>query len=155
MRALSPLHVRGLFADGDADQNYSVSITLPSALPAGDYLVRHEVIALHNAATSGAAEFYPSCTQIRLSGSGTTLPSSSELVAFPGAYAATDAGILVNIYDTPLNYTMPGGELSTLAARQSAITVPLPATNGTAAAQKRETTPGPAHRMRRVAKRHA
>jgi hypothetical protein len=131
-----------------------VTITLPTDLKAGDYLLRHELIALHNAQTAGKAEFYPSCTQIRLSGAGTASPPASELVKFPGAYAPTDPGLLVNIYTTPLHYAMPGGPLSALAAGRSAITVPLPATNGTADAEKREVHAA-AHRMRRAAKRHA
>jgi len=37
------------------------------------------------------------CAQLKVSGSGTTAPSST--VSSPGAYKATDPGILVSIYN--------------------------------------------------------
>jgi hypothetical protein len=40
-------------------------------LALGDYPVRYEIIALRLAVTFGSAEFYPSCTQIRIGGSQT------------------------------------------------------------------------------------
>lgn len=82
-------------------------MTLPTNIEPGDYLIRHEVcrtsptvfhclhhtqiIALHVATTLGGAEFYPSCTQVRIGGSGSGVPSST--VSFPGAYQDTDPGI--------------------------------------------------------------
>jgi hypothetical protein len=99
----------------DTDSGYSTTVTLPPTLAPGDYLVRHEIIALHRAATQGEAEFYPSCTQLRVSGAGTATPAAGELVKFPGAYAATDKGILVDVFSPPVNYVMPGPALSKLA----------------------------------------
>lgn len=72
-------------------KTYTTSV--PANLKSGQYLVRHEIIALHLADTKGGAEFYPSCTQVNVKGSGTGTPSASELVSFPGAYKDTDAGI--------------------------------------------------------------
>lgn len=69
----------------------SFSVTLPDNLAPGDYLIRHEIIALHLAQSEGGAEFYPSCTQIRIGGSGTGTPDNT--VAFPGAYNDDDPGI--------------------------------------------------------------
>jgi len=89
------------------------NVTLPSDLPAGSYLMRHEIIALHTATTTGGAEFYPSCSQLQVGGSTTTnaktlvsgLPSN-ELATFPGAYKATDPGILVpDVYNTGFDYS--------------------------------------------------
>jgi lytic cellulose monooxygenase (C1-hydroxylating) len=37
------------------------AFTVPSKIPAGDYLVRAEAIALHTASTVGGAQFYMSC----------------------------------------------------------------------------------------------
>src|SRR5687767_3692729 len=54
------------------------------------------IIALHSAYSSGKAQFYSSCAQIQVTGSGTFTPSST--VSFPGAYAANDPGIQLNIY---------------------------------------------------------
>lgn len=39
----------------------------------------------------GGAEFYPSCTQVRVSGSGNGAPNAT--VSFPGAYSDSDPGI--------------------------------------------------------------
>jgi hypothetical protein len=73
-----------------------VSFTIPAAAPSGDYLVRVEHIGLHVAQSAGAAQFYLSCGQITVTGGGSGTPG--PLVAFPGAYSATDPGILIAIY---------------------------------------------------------
>ncbi|KAK0199855.1 glycoside hydrolase family 61 protein [Desarmillaria ectypa] len=85
-------------------------VTLPSNLAAGNYIIRHEIIALHNAQAEGGAEFYASCTQLKVGGSGTATPSRSDLVQLPGAYKDTDPGIFVNVYTNSQNgsYTFPG-----------------------------------------------
>ena len=69
------------------------STNLPKNLAPGQYLVRHEIIALHLATQEGKAEFYPSCQQINVGGSGTGVPTQDELLSFPGAYSDTDPGI--------------------------------------------------------------
>ena len=71
------------------------NITLPSNLAPGNYLLRHEIIALHLGNIMGGAEFYPSCSQIIVGGSGTGQPSDDELVSLPGAYSDNDPGIYV------------------------------------------------------------
>jgi hypothetical protein len=38
-----------------------MNVKIPSDIPAGDYLLRAEVIALHSAGGSGGAQFYMSC----------------------------------------------------------------------------------------------
>lgn len=53
------------------------------------------------AGSSGGAQFYPACFQINLSGSGNASPPT---VRFPGAYAANDPGILVNIHQSLATY---------------------------------------------------
>ncbi|OAA61090.1 Glycoside hydrolase, family 61 [Niveomyces insectorum RCEF 264] len=88
------------------------SVTIPKCLPDGDYLVRIEHIGLHVAQSAGGAQFYISCGQMTLSGGGSTTPT--DLVAFPGAYKATDPGILINInYPVPTSYTNPGPSVFT------------------------------------------
>jgi len=85
----------------------SVSTTVPSCIPAGDYLLRVEHIALHSASAAGGAQSYISCAQLTVTGGGSKTPS--QLVAFPGAYKATDPGIMINIYyPVPTSYTAPG-----------------------------------------------
>lgn len=82
---------------------------IPANLSPGDYLVRHEIIALQLATAQGGAEFYPSCSQIRVSGNGTGVPQ--ETVALPGAYSDTDPGILVPTVRS-LSYSFASGVLT-------------------------------------------
>lgn len=76
--------------------NSGVDYTIPACIKPGYYLVRHELIALHSAFGYPGAQFYPGCHQLKVTGSGSTTPSS--LVAFPGAYAASDPGVTYNAY---------------------------------------------------------
>ncbi|KAG8876423.1 hypothetical protein FRB97_004197, partial [Tulasnella sp. 331] len=48
------------------------TFTLPEDVPNGDFIMRHEIIALHNAMNVGGAEFFPQCIQVTVEcGSGT------------------------------------------------------------------------------------
>jgi hypothetical protein len=78
--------------------------TIPSSLKPGNYLLRAEHIGLH---ISGAPQFYLACAQLQVTGSGNALPTSG-LVAFPGAYAASNAGLTFNIYAENGAYPYPG-----------------------------------------------
>ena len=72
-------------------------------------MIRHEIIALHLATTFGKAEFYPSCSQIKVGGSETGAPNPDECVKFPGAYNDDDPGIYdPNVFDASAPYTFPG-----------------------------------------------
>jgi cellulase len=82
-----------------------VNVKIPSDIPAGDYLLRAEVIALHTAGSSGGAQFYVTCYQLTVSGGGSASPAT---VNFPGAYSQSDAGILVNIHSPMTTYVAPG-----------------------------------------------
>ena len=66
---------------------------IPAQLMAGNYLVRHELLALHQA---NAPQFYPECAQITVTGSGTASPSSEYLASSPGYASQSDAGIMVS-----------------------------------------------------------
>jgi cellulase len=91
-----------------------VSVKIPDLAP-GEYLIRPEMIGLHEASAQGKAQFYNGCGQIKVTGSGsTTLPSG---VAFPGAYSASDPGVLCNIY---------GGEIKCTASGSPGYDVPGP-----------------------------
>lgn len=82
-----------------------MDVKIPSDIEAGDYLLRAEVIALHVAASVDGAQFYMSCYQLRVTGTGTAEPSTVE---FPGAYSSTDPGILIDIYESLSTYVVPG-----------------------------------------------
>ncbi|KAJ7212115.1 glycoside hydrolase family 61 protein [Mycena pura] len=97
------------WAQAQLNSGAPANFTLPSNLAPGNYLLRHEIIALQNGVTEGGAEFYASCSQLSVGGSDSGEPSSSELVKLPGAYSATDPGILVDVYSNPnAPYTFPG-----------------------------------------------
>ena len=69
------------------------SLTLPSNLAPGQYLIRNEIIALQFASQMQRAEFYPSCQQINVGGNQTGVPKNDQLLSFPGAYSDSDPGI--------------------------------------------------------------
>ena len=81
----------------DLKEGKALSGTIPAGIESGDYLLRIEVMALHNAMNQGGAETSVSCTQLHVTGGGSAVPAASDLVTFPGAYKATDPGILVDV----------------------------------------------------------
>ncbi|QRW06678.1 glycoside hydrolase family 61 protein [Ceratobasidium sp. AG-Ba] len=94
---------------------------MPETLADGDYLVRHEIIALHNAGNKGGAEFYPTCLQVRIknSNAGEAAVEASPTVSFPGAYSATDPGILVDVFSQAADgseYKFPAGPIADVTA---------------------------------------
>ncbi|KAG9219621.1 hypothetical protein CCMSSC00406_0006057 [Pleurotus cornucopiae] len=88
-----------------------VSFKIPSCIEPGQYLLRHELIALHAAGSYPGAQLYMECAQIQITGGGSTAPSPT--VNFPGAYAGSDPGISINIYQTLSGYTIPGPSVFT------------------------------------------
>ncbi|KAF8150225.1 glycosyl hydrolase family 61-domain-containing protein [Crassisporium funariophilum] len=102
------------------------TFTVPSDIAPGNYLLRAEVIALHVAGSAGGAQFYPACYQINVSGSGTAKPPT---VKFPGAYGASDPGILVNIHQDLSTYKIPGpAPYGTAPATVGTVAYPTTAT---------------------------
>ncbi|KAJ7816244.1 glycoside hydrolase [Mycena leptocephala] len=75
-----------------------VNVTIPANLKAGNYLLRHEVIALHMAQSLGGAELFPGCVQLTVTGNGTIELTGNEFANFPGTYKPNDPGILVDVY---------------------------------------------------------
>ena len=71
------------------------TVTIPSDIAPGQYLLRAETIALHTASQPGGAQFYMSCYQVEITGGGSAEPPT---VKIPGAYSASDPGILVDIH---------------------------------------------------------
>ncbi|KAK7462931.1 hypothetical protein VKT23_007511 [Stygiomarasmius scandens] len=85
----------------------SVSFTIPSALPSGQYLVRMEALALHAASEFQGAQWYISCGQVEVTSGGNGTPG--PLVAIPGVYDGHEPGIEINIYyPIPTSYEQPG-----------------------------------------------
>jgi cellulase len=92
------------------NNNYH-TVTIPSDLKPGMYVLRHEIVSLHfsfrddaQAKTSGA-QFFPQCSKVQVIGDGTATPPGQKI---PGAYKWDDEGILTNIYYGPNRYVSPG-----------------------------------------------
>ncbi|KAF7760303.1 CAZyme family AA9 [Agaricus bisporus var. burnettii] len=101
----------------ETQQRQPAKVTLPNNIAPGNYLVRHEIIALHLGNSMGGAEFYASCSQLKVSGSGTGKPSSDELVSFPGAYRDDDPGIFTpKVFDPGFHYDFPGPKIAAFVA---------------------------------------
>ncbi|KAK4222570.1 glycoside hydrolase [Podospora fimiseda] len=90
------------------DQKGKWTTKVPSSLASGNYVFRHEIIALHGAGSLNGAQNYPQCFNIRVTGSGTANPSGTLGTAL---YKNTDPGIHLNPYTTITNYVMPGPAL--------------------------------------------
>ncbi|KAH7336809.1 glycosyl hydrolase family 61-domain-containing protein [Rhizoctonia solani] len=94
---------------------------IPETLANGDYLVRHEIVALHNAESKGGVEFYPSCLQLRIknSNAGNATVTATPTLSFPGAYTADDPGLLVNVFAQAADgseYKFPAGPIAEVTA---------------------------------------
>jgi hypothetical protein len=87
--------------------NGLLSVDVPADLAGGYYLVRPEILALHQADKSPPnPQFYTGCAQIFLESSGTAVPSNT--VSIPGHVNAGDASVLFNIYTPSWPYPLPG-----------------------------------------------
>ena len=88
--------------------NNSWTITIPSAIAPGNYVLRHEIIALHSASSNDGAQNYPQCVNLQVTGSGTDSLAPADGTLGEALYKETDPGILVNIFTPGLTYTIPG-----------------------------------------------
>lgn len=86
------------------------SINIPSSIKAGNYVLRNEIIALHSAYSVGAAQLYPQCANIQITGGGTATPVG---VVGTSLYNESDPGVHYNIYNDESKpvYPMPGPPL--------------------------------------------
>lgn len=108
------------WAQADLMKGAVATIKLPSTLAPGNYLIRHEIIALHLAENEGGAEFYPGCAQLTVGGNQNGRPGDDEMVVFPGAYTDTDPGILVkNAFDVNADYDFPGPNIAKFVSESS------------------------------------
>ncbi|KAF4965924.1 hypothetical protein FSARC_6311 [Fusarium sarcochroum] len=132
-------------------------VTLPADLKAGKYIVRQEIIALHESDTAytadaaRGAQFYPSCAQVEVTGSGTAVPD--EKFDFNKGYTYKDAGIVFNLYGSVSSYEIPGpavwkgtgsGSSSGSSPAASTAAASEPAAEATSAAPVAEQSEAPA-----------
>ncbi|KAA1474275.1 hypothetical protein DENSPDRAFT_803824 [Dentipellis sp. KUC8613] len=102
--------------------------TIPAALADGQYLMRHEIVALHS---TGDPQYYPSCTQVNVSGGGSGIPSGQYLVSIPGLYNGVQ---WPNIYNNFQGLTIPGPPVVQFGGAAAA--------SGPAATSASSTSPG-------------
>jgi hypothetical protein len=98
--------------------NNSWTVTIPSDIAPGNYVLRHEIIALHSAGSVDGAQNYPQCVNLEVTGSGTATPAG---VLGTALYTETDPGIEINIYQSLSTYIVPGPTLysGAISASQS------------------------------------
>ncbi|KAH0579354.1 hypothetical protein H2248_003494 [Termitomyces sp. 'cryptogamus'] len=110
----------GKWIQAELPAGQPVTVTLPNTLAPGNYLIRHEIIALQGAVSMGGAEFYPSCSQFTVGGSQTGAPTDKELVSFPGAYSDSDPGIFdPDVFKPGSSYTFPGPPIAAFVSGSS------------------------------------
>jgi hypothetical protein len=87
--------------------NGLLSVDIPNDISGGYYLVRPELLALHQADKSPPnPQFYVGCAQIFLLSAGTGVPK--DTVSIPGYVHTGDASVDFNIYTPKWPYPMPG-----------------------------------------------
>ncbi|KAJ5391574.1 hypothetical protein N7509_007064 [Penicillium cosmopolitanum] len=128
-------NVPGTWAsDNLISNNNSYTVTIPSSIAAGNYVLRHEIIALHSAGETNGAQNYPQCINLKVTGGGSDSPAGTLGTAL---YKNTDAGIKVNIYQSLSSYEIPGPALYSGASSGSGSSAAT-----TAAASAATTTAG-------------
>ncbi|KAK5637408.1 hypothetical protein RRF57_013120 [Xylaria bambusicola] len=85
--------------------NNSWIVEIPSQIQPGFYVLRTEIIALHNASNAIGSQNYPQCFNIQIAGSGTVLPSGT-----PGKqlYDPDEPSVHLDISEGLSSYKIPG-----------------------------------------------
>jgi len=114
------------------------TFTLPANLAAGKYIIRQEIIALHeadtafNANSARGAQFYPSCVQVEVTGSGSAVPSQNFNIN--SGYTYQTPGIVFNLYGSFSSYPIPGPAIFNFAGGSSGASKPTTTTTRAAIA---------------------
>ncbi|CAN8098211.1 unnamed protein product [Discula destructiva] len=108
--------------------NHSWVIKMPDDLVEGNYVWRHEIIALHSAEDSDGAQNYPQCFNLAVTGTGTLAPTGTLGTAL---YSESEGGIKVDIYRTLDSYDIPGP--TQIASGTNLVQFKLPITGSSAA----------------------
>ncbi|KAG9248615.1 glycoside hydrolase [Calycina marina] len=105
------LDIGPVFPGGTWNLKQTYTFNIPGCIPAGQYLLRIQQLAIHNPWPAGIPQFYIECAQLAVTGGGSK--SLGPKVAIPGAFHDTDPGYTVNIYNNFNNYTVPGPAVAT------------------------------------------
>ncbi|CRK21505.1 hypothetical protein BN1723_012410 [Verticillium longisporum] len=117
------------------------SVRIPANIAAGNYVLRHEILALHSAAQANGAQSYPQCINLEITGSGTSKPAGT---AGTSLLSSTEAGVNWNVWVPATSYPVPGGPIveggSGPAPTVAPPTVPPPVATTAAAPTTLRTT---------------
>lgn len=92
--------------------NFSWIVKIPEVLAEGDYVLRHEIIALHTANEVNGAQTYPQCLNLRISRGKAKLTKFLDGGAIgTSLYGMKDKGILVDVHKNITGYEIPGPEM--------------------------------------------
>ncbi|PKS12289.1 hypothetical protein jhhlp_001589 [Lomentospora prolificans] len=122
--------------------NNSFSVEIPPTLSPGNYVLRHEIIALHYARKPNLGpQHYPQCVNLMISGNGTAKPEGIPATALYGN-PEDSAGLGYDIYQDPLPmpYPIPGPDLIEEAVPSAEQTPNVITSTGTAEAAEPTTT---------------
>ncbi|KAI1001634.1 hypothetical protein K3495_g6567 [Podosphaera aphanis] len=99
-------------SDKVIDNNGIINVNIPEDLAGGNYLVRTELLALHEADKSPPdPQFYIGCAQIYLQSTASSVPTPDLMVSIPGHVKKTDPSALFNIYTPQWPYPMSGPQV--------------------------------------------
>ncbi|KAJ2489436.1 hypothetical protein IWW37_004008 [Coemansia sp. RSA 2050] len=97
---------RNMWCTDIVRENYGkLAVKIPTKINNGEYILRTEMIALHNARRPGEAQFYPNCVQISVTGATSGNP---EMYSIDRLYSATDPGVLFDKKKGGASYVIPG-----------------------------------------------
>lgn len=126
--------------DNLISNNNSWTVTIPSDIAAGNYVLRHEIIALHSAGNKDGAQNYPQCLNLKVTGGGNASPQGA---LGEKLYRDTDPGILVNIYQSLDSYDIPGPAPYSGASSSSGSSSSSSGSSSTASATPTATSAAP------------
>ena len=88
--------------------DFSWVVRIPEGLQEGEYVLRHEIIALHVAERLDGAQAYPQCVNIKVKGKGEEGKRLDGGVTGTQLYGMRDEGILVDVHKKIDGYKIPG-----------------------------------------------
>ena len=94
IKDIGPVFTNGV-ADWTQTQQKTFTVTIPSCIAAGEYLLRPQQLAIHNPYPAGIPQFYTECAQVKVTGGGSKAPTPT--VSIPGFIKGNEPGYTVNI----------------------------------------------------------
>ena len=92
-------------ADVLLQNNLTWHVRIPLDIAPGNYVLRHEMIALHAAGQKDGAQNYPFCFSLAISSEGTKNP---EGVLGTSLYKNSEPGVMYDLFVKHSTYVIPG-----------------------------------------------